>query len=45
MIFDNIINNQIPYYEIYGLGYNQIHTKKGSSSKTTEQEAQPRSYA
>lgn len=44
-ILDNIINSQRPYYDISGLGYNQMQTKKGSSSKTTEQEAKPRSYA
>jgi hypothetical protein len=43
-ILDNIINNQIPYYERYLLGYNQTQKEKGSISKTTEQDADPRSY-
>jgi hypothetical protein len=44
-ILDNIINSQIPYYDRSGLGYNQMQTEKGSSSKMTEKEAEPRSYA
>jgi hypothetical protein len=44
-ILDNIINSQRPYYDRYGLGYNYTQTEKGSSSKTTEQEEEPRSYA
>jgi hypothetical protein len=38
-ILENIINSLRPYYNRYGLGYNQMYIKKGSSSKTTEQEA------
>jgi hypothetical protein len=40
-ILDNIINNKKPYYYRYGLGYNQMQTEKGSSSRMTEQEAEP----
>jgi hypothetical protein len=36
-ILDNIINSQRPYYDRYGLGYNQTQTEKGSSSKMTEE--------
>jgi hypothetical protein len=42
-ILDEIISSQRPYYDKSGLGYNQ--TEKGLSSKTTEQEAEQRSYA
>ena len=42
-ILDNIISSQRPNHEKYGIGYNQ--TENGSSSKTTDQETQPRSYA
>jgi hypothetical protein len=44
-ILDQIINNQIPYNDRYELRYNKVHNGKGSSSKTTEQEAEQRSYA
>jgi hypothetical protein len=44
-ILDNIINSQIPYYDIYGLGYNQTQIEKGSSSKMIDKEAEPRIYA
>jgi hypothetical protein len=44
-ILDNIINNQIPYYDRNGLGYNQTKTKKGSRSKMTEKEEEPRNSA
>jgi hypothetical protein len=44
-ILDEIINSQRPYYDRSGLGYNQMQTEKGSSSKTTEQEAEQRTYA
>jgi hypothetical protein len=40
---DDIINSQKPHHDKLGLGYNQI--EKGSSSKTTEQETYPKSYA
>ena len=43
-ILDNIINIQRPYYDISGLGYNQMQTEKGSSSKMLKQEAEPKSY-
>jgi hypothetical protein len=42
-VLDNIINSQRPHHDKSGLGYNQ--TERGSSSKTTDQETQPRSYA
>jgi hypothetical protein len=32
-ILDEIINNQRPYYDRSRLGYNQMHTEKGSRSK------------
>jgi hypothetical protein len=37
-ILDNIINIQIPYYDRYGLGYNQMQTNKVSTSETTKKE-------
>jgi predicted RNase H-like nuclease (RuvC/YqgF family) len=40
---DDIINSQKSYLDKSGLGYNQ--TENGSSSKTTEQETNPKSYA
>jgi hypothetical protein len=40
---DKIINNQNPYYDRSGLGYNQMQTEKGSSSMTKETEQ--KSYA
>ena len=40
---DDIISSQKTHLDNYGLGYNQ--TEKGSSSKTTEQEKNPKSYA
>ena len=42
-VFDKIINSQRPHHDKYGLGYN--HIERGSSSKTADQETQPRSYA
>jgi hypothetical protein len=42
-VLDDIINSQKSYLDKSGLGYNQ--TEKGSSSKTTEQETNPKSYA
>jgi hypothetical protein len=44
-ILDQIISIQISSDDRSGLGYNQVHIEKGSSSKTTEQEAEQRSYA
>jgi hypothetical protein len=40
---DDIISSQKSHFDNTGLGYNQ--TKKGSSSKTTEQETYPKIYA
>jgi hypothetical protein len=40
---DDIINSKKSHFDKTGLGYNQ--TEKGSSSKTTEQETYPKSYA
>jgi hypothetical protein len=40
---DDIISSQKYYLDKFGLGYNQ--TEKGSSSKTTEQETNPKIYA
>jgi hypothetical protein len=42
-VLDDIINSQKPHHDKSKLGYNQ--TEKGSSSKTTEQETYPKSYA
>jgi hypothetical protein len=42
-VLDDIINNQKSYLDKSRLGYNQ--TEKGSSSKTTEQETNPKIYA
>jgi hypothetical protein len=42
-VLNDIFNSQKPHHNKSGLGYNQ--TKKGSSSKTTEQETYPRRYA
>jgi hypothetical protein len=42
-VLDDIINSQKYYLDKSGLGYNQI--EKGSSSKTTEQETNPKRYA
>jgi len=42
-LLDDFISSQIPHHERSRLGYNQ--TKKGSRSKTTEQETRQRSYA
>jgi hypothetical protein len=42
-VLDDIISSQKYYLDKYGLGYNQI--EKGSSSKTIEQETNPKSYA
>jgi hypothetical protein len=42
-VLDEIISSQRKNHDKFGLGYNQ--TEKGSSSKTTDQETQPRSYA
>jgi hypothetical protein len=42
-VLDDIINSQKSYLNKFGLGYNQ--TENRSSSKTTEQETHPKSYA
>jgi hypothetical protein len=42
-VLDGIISSQKSHLKKFGLGYNQ--TEKGSSSKTTEQETNPKSYA
>jgi hypothetical protein len=42
-VMDDIINSQKSHLDNSGLGYNQI--EKGSISKTTEQETNPKSYA
>jgi hypothetical protein len=42
-VLDNIINSQRPHRDNSGIRYN--HTERGSSSKTTDQETQPRIYA
>jgi hypothetical protein len=42
-VLDDIISSKKSYLDKSRLGYNQ--TKKGSSSKTTEQETNPKSYA
>jgi hypothetical protein len=42
-VLDDIISSQKSYLDKSGLGYNQ--TEKGSSSKTIEQETNPKSYA
>jgi hypothetical protein len=42
-VLDDIINSQKSYLDKSGLRYNQ--TEKRSSSKTTEQETNPKSYA
>jgi hypothetical protein len=42
-VLDDIINSQKSHLDKSGLGYNQ--TKKGSSSKTTEEEKNPKIYA
>jgi hypothetical protein len=42
-VLDDIINSQKYHLDKSGLGYNQ--TEKGSGSKTTEQETNPKSYA
>jgi hypothetical protein len=42
-VFNDIISSQRPNHDKSILGYNQ--TEKGSSSKTTEQETYPNSYA
>jgi hypothetical protein len=44
IILDEIINSQRPHYDRYGLGYNQMHNEKGSSSKKTEHEAKKITY-
>jgi hypothetical protein len=41
-VLDDIINSQRTNHDKSRLGYNQ--TKEGLSSKTTNQETQPRSY-
>jgi hypothetical protein len=40
---DDIINSQKSHLDKSRLGYN--HTEKGSTSKTTEQETNPKIYA
>ena len=42
-VLDDIISSQKSYLDKSELGYNQM--EKGSSSKTTEQETNPNSYA
>jgi hypothetical protein len=42
-VLDDIINSKKSHLDKSRLGYNQ--TEKGSSSKTTEQETYPKSYA
>ena len=42
-VLDDIMNSQKSHLDKSGLGYNQI--ENGSSSKTTEQEKYPKSYA
>jgi chromosome segregation ATPase len=42
-VLDDIISSKKSHLDKSGLGYNQ--TEKGSSSKTTEQETNPKSYA
>jgi hypothetical protein len=42
-VLDDIISSQKSHLDKSGLGYNQ--TEKGSSSKTTEQETNPKGYA
>jgi hypothetical protein len=42
-VLDDIINSKKSHLDKSGLGYNQ--TEKGSSSKTIEQETNPKSYA
>jgi hypothetical protein len=42
-VLNKIISNQRPNHDKSILGYNQ--TENGSSSKTTDQETKPRSYA
>jgi hypothetical protein len=42
-VLDDIISSQKSYLDKSGLGYNQ--TEMGSSSKTIEQETNPKSYA
>jgi hypothetical protein len=42
-VLDDIISSQKTHHDKSRLGYNQ--KKKGSSSKTTEQETYPNSYA
>jgi hypothetical protein len=41
-VLDDIINSQKSHHDKSGLGYN--HTKKGSRSKTIEQETYPKRY-
>ena len=41
-VLDDIISSQKYYLDKSGLGYNQ--TEKGSSSKTTEKETNPKIY-
>jgi hypothetical protein len=42
-VLDDIINSKKSYLEKSEIGYNQ--TEKGSSSRMTEQETNPKSYA
>jgi hypothetical protein len=42
-VMDDIISSKKSYLDKFGLGYNQI--EKGSSSKTIEQETNPKRYA
>jgi hypothetical protein len=43
-ILVEIINIQGAYYDKFGVGYKQTHTKKGLSSITMEREAKQKSY-
>jgi hypothetical protein len=45
IILYQIISSQISSDEKSRLGYNQVHSEKGSISKTTKQEAKKRIYA
>jgi hypothetical protein len=42
-VLDDIINNKKSHLDKSGLGYNQ--SEKGTISKTTKQETNPKSYA
>jgi hypothetical protein len=44
-MLDETISNQRTYYDNSRLGYNQMQTQKGSSSKKKEHEAEQSTYA